>query len=314
MKKWMSALVVGGLAIGTLVSGVWAQVDNPDYRIRAEFRIPETATYAPGSSVGHAEFRVVERFGQLYYGGVIRQDEYKFRVQFDFTEKSDFPAGFPGSVFNTDMDVYIENGFVARVTMNNPTLGFGELVYDSRHPTPPELLIPAAFPREVNLGDTARVYAAAGAVPEIGSPLPVGEPLLISNFGEEFARGDANHDKDVDELDYQVLDDNYDPSNNSGPHIGPMAGDFTGDNRCDRADYDMLAMNWTSSAPVPPAPGTITPPCAADFNASGGVTTQDIFDFLASWFSGDVAADVNASGDVTVQDIFEFLAGWFQGC
>lgn len=53
--------------------------------------------------------------------------------------------------------------------------------------------------------------------------------------------------------------------------------------------------------------------CAADFNGVGGVSVQDIFDFLAAWFASNLAADINSSGTVTVQDIFDFLALWFQG-
>ncbi len=61
---------------------------------------------------------------------------------------------------------------------------------------------------------------------------------------------------------------------------------------------------------------TFTPPaaCPADFNQSGAVTVQDIFDFLAAYFSSDPAADFNQSGSVTVQDIFDFLAAYFTGC
>ena len=55
-------------------------------------------------------------------------------------------------------------------------------------------------------------------------------------------------------------------------------------------------------------------PCAPDFNLSGGVSVQDVFDFLAAWFAGDPRADFNNSGTVTVQDIFDFLAAWFAGC
>ena len=54
--------------------------------------------------------------------------------------------------------------------------------------------------------------------------------------------------------------------------------------------------------------------CAADFNQSGTVSVQDIFDFLAAYFSNSPAADVNASGTVSVQDIFDFLAAYFVGC
>ena len=54
--------------------------------------------------------------------------------------------------------------------------------------------------------------------------------------------------------------------------------------------------------------------CRADFNNSGTVTVQDIFDFLAAWFQHLPSADFNLSGAVTVQDIFDFLAAWFAGC
>ena len=53
--------------------------------------------------------------------------------------------------------------------------------------------------------------------------------------------------------------------------------------------------------------------CLADFNQSGAVTVQDIFDFLSAWFAHNPAADVNGSGSVTVQDIFDFLGAWFGG-
>jgi hypothetical protein len=60
---------------------------------------------------------------------------------------------------------------------------------------------------------------------------------------------------------------------------------------------------------------TITaPPCAPDFNGSGTVTVQDIFDFLSAWFAGQPTADYNHTGGITVQDIFDFLAAWFAGC
>ncbi len=54
--------------------------------------------------------------------------------------------------------------------------------------------------------------------------------------------------------------------------------------------------------------------CPADYNGSGTVNVQDIFDFLSGWFAGDIRADFNGSGVINVQDIFDFLAGWFSGC
>jgi hypothetical protein len=54
--------------------------------------------------------------------------------------------------------------------------------------------------------------------------------------------------------------------------------------------------------------------CPGDFNGAGGVTVQDIFDFLAAYFTGASEADVNADGSVSVQDIFDFLADYFRAC
>lgn len=65
------------------------------------------------------------------------------------------------------------------------------------------------------------------------------------------------------------------------------------------------------------APLTIrfdTGECPADFNREGGVTVQDIFDYLSAWFVNDVAADFNHAGGISVQDIFDYLNAWFTGC
>jgi hypothetical protein len=58
----------------------------------------------------------------------------------------------------------------------------------------------------------------------------------------------------------------------------------------------------------------VAEPCPADFNASGAVTVQDIFEFLAAYFGDDPSADFNASGTISVQDIFEFLSAYFSPC
>ncbi len=59
---------------------------------------------------------------------------------------------------------------------------------------------------------------------------------------------------------------------------------------------------------------TVPPLCRVDFNASGAVTVQDIFDFVAAYFTATPTADFNSSGSVTVQDLFDFLAAYFAGC
>jgi hypothetical protein len=46
----------------------------------------------------------------------------------------------------------------------------------------------------------------------------------------------------------------------------------------------------------------------------GGLSVQDIFDFLAAFFAGEFNADFNHSMTITVQDIFDFLAAYFVGC
>jgi hypothetical protein len=58
--------------------------------------------------------------------------------------------------------------------------------------------------------------------------------------------------------------------------------------------------------------------CRANFNGStgpsSGVSVQDIFDFLATYFAGNLRADFNGSATLSVQDIFDFLAAYFAGC
>lgn len=54
--------------------------------------------------------------------------------------------------------------------------------------------------------------------------------------------------------------------------------------------------------------------CRGDFNGVGGVTIQDLFDFLNAWFSGQPSGDFNGVGGLTIQDVFDFLAAWFSPC
>ncbi len=57
-----------------------------------------------------------------------------------------------------------------------------------------------------------------------------------------------------------------------------------------------------------------TPICLADFNTSGGLSVQDLFDFLGAYFAGDPRADISGAGGISVQDIFDFLGLYFSGC
>jgi hypothetical protein len=56
------------------------------------------------------------------------------------------------------------------------------------------------------------------------------------------------------------------------------------------------------------------PPCNADFNHDGAVTSQDFFDYLNAFFGNLPAADFNADGSVNSQDFFDFLTAFFSGC
>lgn len=73
---------------------------------------------------------------------------------------------------------------------------------------------------------------------------------------------------------------------------------------------------WTLTSQAEPAFGIRfdAVACRADFNGVGGVSIQDVFDFLAAYFAQSQAADFNRSGGVSVQDIFDFLAEWFVPC
>jgi uncharacterized repeat protein (TIGR01451 family) len=74
---------------------------------------------------------------------------------------------------------------------------------------------------------------------------------------------------------------------------------------------------FTAGATGCNASGTFnTPCCFADYNKSGNVNVQDIFDYLTDFFGGSPNANVGGDGvaPAAVQDIFDFLAAWFGGC
>lgn len=62
------------------------------------------------------------------------------------------------------------------------------------------------------------------------------------------------------------------------------------------------------------------PLCPADFNTVDGVTADDIFAYLDSWFAENGesgpgwAADFNNDDAVSADDIFAFLDAWFTPC
>jgi subtilisin-like proprotein convertase family protein len=54
--------------------------------------------------------------------------------------------------------------------------------------------------------------------------------------------------------------------------------------------------------------------CGCDFNVSGSLTTQDVFDYLSAWMGREPSADFDRGGDVTVQDLFDYLSCFATGC
>jgi hypothetical protein len=81
-----------------------------------------------------------------------------------------------------------------------------------------------------------------------------------------------------------------------------------------QADCTGANSRWAGASTVCNVPGnTTTPCCRGDYNQVGGVTVQDIFDFLIDYFTANAHADVNGVGGVTVQDIFDYLIAYFAG-
>ena len=305
---------IATLAILVAPQIVMAQADTADFRIRADFNIPQNAPWGANESVGGPDFRIHSRFLQVYYGGVSRHDDFKFSVQFDFRGISGFSTSFATSPYNHDFDVYINNGFVGRVHMNAVSLGLGKLEYESRNPTPPSLPIPAGFPDPVNTFDIVRAFAAAATLPAIGAALPGGAPLFSGELVEQFARGDVNQDGKVDLLDFAFLTSNYDPFHATGLHVGPRRGDFTGDNRCDLADYTVMAANWTDHHNLVPPPPAPIAPCPADFNGDHNADFFDYLDFVNAFSLGLPAADFNHDAVIDFFDYLDFVEAFSIGC
>ena len=49
---------------------------------------------------------------------------------------------------------------------------------------------------------------------------------------------------------------------------------------------------------------------AADYNGSGTVDVNDLFDFLSGWFAGKLSADTNLNGVMEIQDVLDFVNAW----
>jgi len=75
--------------------------------------------------------------------------------------------------------------------------------------------------------------------------------------------------------------------------------------------YSVVVTNSCDTAASNPATLAL---CRVDFNCSGTVSVQDIFDYLTAYFAESTAADFNGQAGLTVQDLFDFLAAYFAGC
>lgn len=53
--------------------------------------------------------------------------------------------------------------------------------------------------------------------------------------------------------------------------------------------------------------------CFADYDASGGVDSDDVIAFFAEWDSGDLCADVDGSGGADSDDVIGFFTAWDAG-
>lgn len=54
--------------------------------------------------------------------------------------------------------------------------------------------------------------------------------------------------------------------------------------------------------------------CTADFNGSGELSLQDLFDFLGAYLGNDPRGDFNGDQTLSVQDVLDYLVAYFTGC
>ena len=125
MKVWVWAVFTASM----LVAVAQAQVENPDFWIRAKFRD------SADESVGNATVKVKSRFLQQYYGGVTRLDEYRFQLEIDSLQYA-----------NKSIDVKVDDFFVGTHAINSS--GFLDVTYrsDFKPEDAPDLPLPANFP------------------------------------------------------------------------------------------------------------------------------------------------------------------------
>lgn len=77
--------------------------------------------------------------------------------------------------------------------------------------------------------------------------------------------------------------------------------DLTRDGRVNQADVQFLFAHGKAA-------------CMADFNGVNGVSTDDLFLYLAAWFLCHPATDVNADRSIGPDDLFLYLNAFLSGC
>lgn len=59
---------------------------------------------------------------------------------------------------------------------------------------------------------------------------------------------------------------------------------------------------------------SITALCAADYDGDGGVTIDDLLEYLFLYTEGDIAADLEGDAGVTIDDLLLYLQHFLDGC
>ncbi len=166
-------------------------------------------------------------------------------------------------------------------------------------------------------GAGSQVFPTTGAVTASYSDIEGGlagtgninaDPRFTSATGPDATAGTAD-----DDLSLQSASPCIDAANNTALLAPPTSTtDIAGKPRT--VDIPTVPDTGVGPAPVADMGAYERQFCAADFNTSGSVTIQDIFDFLAAWFALDPRSDFNGVNGIGIQDIFDFLGAWFAGC
>jgi hypothetical protein len=114
--------------------------------------------------------------------------------------------------------------------------------------------------------------------------------------GEKECSADFNSDNRVDQIDLQILLDEWNQS--------PASTDLTGDQRTNGYDLAILLNQW----------GECGASCPEDLNADGEVNGEDVDLLFAQWTNNSsvsgAAADFNRDKLVNAYDLAILLAAW----